>query len=149
MARKKVEQPVVGDDDLDILHPERIAEVGGKQVEVKEYSFVQGARLAKAQNIVIDKLSGMLLFKREKQEAPEVQDILNSLYEVFAEAPDEMIKLLTEATGEEKEFIETLSQTEGQILLFVWWSVNGPFLIGSAVDRIQLQDMVGQRNNSQ
>lgn len=137
MATKKV---VKQEDstDLDIIQPNRSVTIGGKDVVVREYGFFEGGRIAPLTAPIIVSLKEIL---KEKQNV-EITDLLKLTYKHI----DEMIELLAVATGEDKEWIMSLPQKDGATLATVWWGVNGPFCVESAVVEYQLtqgQDVEG------
>lgn len=129
MATKKV---VKQEDstDLDILMPNRTVIIGGKDVVVREYGFYEGGRLAPFTAPIIASLKEII---REKQDV-QITDLLQLTYKHI----DEMLELLAIATGEDKDWIAALPQKDGATLATVWWGVNGPFCVETAVVEYQL-----------
>jgi len=118
-------------NDLNILFPERTLTVGGKTLTLREYSFKESLQLNDQLQPLINAISGLI----EGESMPELSQVIA----VFAKEHDRLIELVAIAADCEVSFIENLSQQEGQQLLLLWWSVNAPFLIGSAVLCLQAQ----------
>jgi len=112
-------------NDLAILFPERTLTVGGKTLTIREYSFKESLQLNDRLQPLINAISGLI----EGESMPELAQVIA----VLAKEHDRLIELVAIAANCEQSFIENLNQQEGQQLLVLWWSINAPFLIGSAV----------------
>jgi len=113
------------ENDLAVLFPERQLTVGGRQLTLREYSFKQSLQLNDQLQPLITAISALI----EGEQMPELSQVIS----VFAKEHDRLIELVAAAANCEVAFIESLSQQEGQQLLLLWWDINAPFLIGSAV----------------
>jgi len=118
-----------GADDLAILFPERQVTVGGKTLTVREYSFKQSLQLNDQLQPLISAISGLI----EGETMPELSAVIST----FAKEHERLIALVAAAADCEVAFVENLPQQEGQQLLLLWWDINAPFLIGSAVLALQ------------
>jgi len=116
-------------DDLAILFPERQVTVGGKTVTVREYSFKQSLQLNDQLQPLINAISGLI----EGETMPELSAVIST----FAKEHERLIELVAAAADCDVAFVENLPQQEGQQLLLLWWDINAPFLIGSAVLALQ------------
>gem|GEM_PF-1690772 len=112
-------------DDLAILFPERQLTVGGKTLTIREYSFKESLQLNDQLQPLITAISGLI----EGEAMPELSTVIS----VFAKQHERLIELVAVAAGCDVAFVENLPQQEGQQLLLLWWNINAPFLIGSAV----------------
>jgi len=112
-------------DVLAILFPERQVTVGGKTLTLREYSFKQSLQLNDRLQPLINAISGLI----EGEQMPELSQVIST----FAKEHERLIELVAIAADCEASFIENLNQQEGQQLLLLWWNINAPFLIGSAV----------------
>ena len=126
--KKKADQPEnPGDDDLEILHPERVVELRGERYTVHEYDFITGNRLlGQAEPLIADLHT--LMESSTAITLPQVHGLLGRHAELVAELSAISIK-------QPLEFVAGLTQSEGYDLLMWWWSVNGPFYVRCAADR--------------
>lgn len=115
-----------GADDLEVLHPERLLTIAGREITVREYGFVEGLRLLRIAEPIIAGLQGGM-----GSSVPAFESIMG----VIAEHAGVAVQLMAAAADVEVEWIESLSQDDGQLLLMVWWSVNGPFYLRTAATR--------------
>ncbi len=121
--------------DLEILHPERELEINGETVTVREFGFVEGARLGALAKPVIDELADLM-------NDPEGDIDLGALGEIMARHSDAMVQLMARAVDREPAWVESLSDADGQRLLLTFWQVNSDFfmrrLVMQAVSRQSL-----------
>lgn len=111
-------------NELDILFPERSAEIAGRSITVREYSFVEGQRLLHlAEPFVKDVIS---LFAGDTPDYTDIQFIA-------AKHIDNLIELVSVSIDQPKEWVNSLSNGDGDLLMNIWWSVNGNFYIRSAM----------------
>jgi len=115
--------------DLAILFPERTITAGGKTLTIREYSFKQSLQLYDKLQPLIEAIKGLI----EGERMPE----LSAVTCAFAKEHERLIELVALASDCEVAFIENLNQQDGQQLLLLWWGINAPFLIGSAVLSLQ------------
>lgn len=137
MARK-VEKPKPQreeENDLEILHPERILPVAGESVTVREYGFVEGLRLRPVAAPLLESLHQVMT-----GEGLSLEQVLD----VLAEHHQVTLELLAQAVDRDVAWLETLNPEDGDLLLMTWWSVNGPFLMRS-VQKRRMAEMVAER----
>ncbi|SFL60954.1 DUF6631 family protein, partial [Azotobacter beijerinckii] len=127
MAKKREpRKAAAGSDDLEVLHPERTAIIADRKITVREYGFVEGLRLLPLAEPIIAGLKGGM-----GSSVPAFESIMG----IIAKHADVAVQLMAAAADVEVEWIESLSQDDGQLLLMVWWSVNGPFYLRTAATR--------------
>lgn len=134
MAKLRSKPKAAGADDLEVLHPERLLTIAGREVTVREYGFVEGLRLLKLAEPIIAGLQGDL-----SRGAPSFESIMG----VVAEHADVAVQLIAVACDVDAEWIESLSQDEGHLLLMAWWGVNGPFYMRTAATRLAVAARAG------
>jgi len=117
-------------NDLNILFPNKQITAGGKTLTVREYSFKESLNLHELLQPLIEAIGAMI----EGDAMPRMEQVISLL----AGKRQALIELMAISADCEQAFIENLSQQEGQRLLLLWWAVNGPFLIGSAVEFAQM-----------
>ena len=115
-------------DALEILHPERIATIAGRQITVREYGFVESMRLHGFIQPILGDLRALVVAGG----VPNLDDVLG----VLARHDEAIVQLLARAADVEPEWIAGLSSADGELLLYLWWGVNGPFWLGGVVRRI-------------
>ena len=134
MAKIRTQKREAGADDLEVLHPERPLTIAGRDITVREYGFVEGLRLLPIAEPIIAGLQGDL-----ERGAPTFESIMG----ILAQHADVAVRLLAVACDVDAEWIETLSQDEGHLLLMAWWSVNGPFYLRTAATRAAVAARAG------
>jgi len=108
--------------DLEILHPERELEIAGETVLVREFGFIEAARLSALAKPVIDDLSGLMT-------DPEAEIGLGVLDDILTRHTDIMVRLLARAVDRDPAWIESLSDADGQRLMLTFWEVNSGFFM--------------------
>ncbi len=108
--------------DLDILHPERELEIAGETVVVREFGFIEAARLSRWAQPVIDDLAQMMM-------DPDVDIDLTVLDEILTRHTDVMTRLIAQAVDRDPAWVEALSDVDGQRLMMAFWEVNGGFFM--------------------
>ncbi|UQY32654.1 hypothetical protein K8U54_12960 [Pseudomonas fulva] len=125
-----------GANDLEVLHPDRPVTIAGREVVVREYGFIEGQRLLPMLKPFLDDLK-TLLVNDEPLRIGDVQTFLGCHIDAITEA-------VAIAADVDQEWMASLNQDEGQTLLMIWWSVNGPFYVRSAHGRIQADQAVAK-----
>jgi hypothetical protein len=126
--KKAAAKPAPGDDDLEILHPEREPTIAGRQLVVREYGFVEGLKLRPLYAPMVETLKPVLA----EGELNALEDVLDLL----AEHADRLPELMAKACDQPTEWVAGLGHEDGHHLLLVWWGVNGPFFVRSAVGQL-------------
>ncbi|MBS0212308.1 MAG: hypothetical protein JSR26_03890 [Proteobacteria bacterium] len=121
-----------GRDDLEILHPERTLSVGGREVTVREYGFLEGLRLASAAQPLVDALAAAALAD------PNGQLGLDAVTTVLSASPEALIACVARAADVEPAWVEALDDADGQLLLLTWWLVNSGFFVRRVLRAVAL-----------
>lgn len=126
---KKVEAPdkkgapkTGAPDDLAILHPESMAVIGGREITVREYGFVEAARLDRHIRPLVEGLHRVF---GDASVIPSMEAVA----EVLRSNIDDVLVLIAAATDQDKDWISGLSYRDGEQLQLLWWQVNGHFFI--------------------
>lgn len=123
-----------GAGDLEILHPERVLEIAGVKVTMREYGFVEGMRLAGTAAPVVHDLAsiggadlegGMLQYAR--------------LQAVFSQHVDAVTAMVAQACDQSVAWVQGLDDADGQALLLAWWAANGPFFVRRVLLELQMR----------
>jgi len=110
-----------GAKDLSILVPDITLEIGGRTVTVREPRFLQGLRIrAKAHALARDLTASI---KGGEGLTDDVLDVL-ARHDALVK---ELICDVTE--GADAEWIDGLSDIDGETLMLAWWTCFGPFFI--------------------
>lgn len=117
-----------GEDDLQILHPERLATIAGRQVVVREYGFVEGLRLQGQFLPFADDLYACMKDTRSAE--------LNEIIELIGRHADLVTELIAISADVEVDWVRRLNDTDGSNLLFLWWAVNAPFFVRRVFGRL-------------
>lgn len=139
---KKVDKPVKkslateGASDLEVLHPDRTISIAGRQVTVREYRFVEGLRLRPVLQPLLDRLHDLM----QSEGVPSL-DAVELILGEMATTTNQLILAACDLTEEE---LNGLGQEEGQMLMDVWWTCNGPFFLRKVIDRLRNEMMVAK-----
>ncbi|WP_340569878.1 DUF6631 family protein [Stenotrophomonas sp. G106K1] len=121
-AAKKGAPRTGAPDELAILHPEGTTVIGGREITVREYGFVEAARLDRHIRPLIEGLHHAF---GDATAIPSMEAVA----EVLATNIDDVLVLIAAATDQDKEWISGLSYRDGEQLQLLWWRVNGHFFI--------------------
>lgn len=121
-----------GADDLQVLHPDRTLSIAGCSVTVREYGFVEGLGLRPLMQPFLDDLYALVKGRQELPPLEEIMVVFGTHYELVAQ-------LMAQSADVELEWVRQLDSRQGQMLLYAWWTVNGPFFVGAVVDRIRAE----------
>lgn len=128
--------------ELEVLHPERELVLAGRAITVREYTFMEGTRLAPVAKPFQD-----LLYQRiATSDTPPGFDAISQLFEA---CPDLVATLVAQACvdidlpkseqqlqhAELVEFIDKLDDRDGYLLFLAWWLANMNFFIQRALRR--------------
>jgi len=120
-------------DELDILHPERSARLGGRQITVREYGFVEGLRLRPLMQPFTDDL-----YRRMRDGQPLQYE---QALDVMAAHIDVVLQLVAIAADVDLDFVQRLSDGDGELLLMLWWGANHPFFLRRVQARLQIEQL--------
>lgn len=108
------------DDDTDVLFPERVLSIAGEDVTVREFTFLEGIRLdAKIQPL----LDG---FEAAAEDDATGAELMATL---LVDHQELMIELLATCSDRDVEWVESLSDSDGQDLMWTFWQVNRRFFL--------------------
>ena len=133
--KKQPKQESAAEDDLAILHPDREIQVGGEQVTVREYGFVEGLRIRAAAAPLIDDLYQVMRGGDSD---------LDSIYALLVEHDQLLVDLMATSINKDVEFIQGLSDGDGSLLMDTWWVVNSAFFIRAVQRKIQVDRVHGR-----
>lgn len=134
MAKKREPKKEAGSDDLEVLHPERTAVIAGRKITVREYGFVEGLRLLPLAEPIIAALQDL---------ASTGGTVFDAVLAVAAEHADVVVHLMAAAADVEVEWLESLGQSDGHLLLMMWWGANGPFYLRRAALQLVARGRAG------
>lgn len=142
MARKvakpvEAPAPETGADDLAVLHPDATEIIGDRTVTIRAYRFVPGMRVrAKSPQLVRD-LQAQIESGTALTE--EITDVLAAHEALVRELMLDAIEGADQepARAEWAAWIAGLDDTDGELLLLMWWGVCGPFFLKTIVRRWQ------------
>lgn len=120
------------EQDLDILHPERTATIGGQRIRVREYEFAEGLRLRPYLQPLLDDLHQQMVKADRRLCIEEIVGLLGSHADIVVTA-------IAKAADREPEWVAGLTQDEGDLLMAMWWGANGPFLERTVLRRVILE----------
>ncbi|MGH1447879.1 MAG: DUF6631 family protein [Pseudomonadaceae bacterium] len=126
-SKKKAGKP--GADDLQVLHPELpVKNVGGRDLVVREYGFIEGLRMRPIIEPMLKDMEALISLDGQPTN-DQVLDLMGNHIEEFQE-------LLAVASDTDVAFVAGLNQNDGTRLADAWWLVNGPFYWRTAISRV-------------
>lgn len=128
-AKKSASTP--GADDLQVLHPNQTVTIAGRTITVREYGFIEGLGLRPLVQPLLDALHESLA----AGQTPDLEHIILTL----ARNATALRELIAVAADVEPEWIDGLNQSDGHLLLMLWWTANGPFYVRCVFDRLAAQ----------
>ena len=123
---KHIARPEHGRDDLVVLHPELEITVAGRALVVREYGLVEGLRLRAQLKPFTEALHAQ--FERGDALVEDVMDLI-------AEHWDSLRGAVATSAGVEADWIDSLGDADGDLLLNAWWGVCGPFFVRQILRR--------------
>lgn len=123
-----------GADDLTILHPNQTRKIAGINITVREYGWVEGLRLRE--------LAHPILLDIEKHMVDGTVPDFDQLRVILGNHCKATLQLIAQAANVDVEFLETLSQRDGELIEAMWWGCNGPFFMHSVIKKISEKRMV-------
>lgn len=129
-------------EDLNVIFPDSTVVLAGENIVVTEYPFVKWLELKVHCGDLLEAMSELL----NQGDQLSTDDVL----EFFENQFYEIEFLIRESIQRDFEFLETLSDTEMQNLLFTWWRVNRHFFLRSAfrLQRTKIKQSAGPASSS-
>ena len=125
--KKKAGKP--GADDLQVLHPELpVKNVGGRDLVVREYGFIEGLRMRPIIEPILKDMEALICQTTQ----PTNDQVLN----LMANHVNEFQELLAVASDTDVAFVAGLKRTDGTRLADAWWRVCGPFYWNTVISRV-------------
>lgn len=115
-------------DEISVLHPDRSFELAGRQITVHEYGHIEGLRLQAWAKPFLDDLYARMALGSAPPNAYQVKDL-------FAAHADLVLQMEALAAGVEPQWVEKLSDPDGELLMAVWWQVNQNFFFRRVFER--------------
>lgn len=119
------------DADLDVLHPERVLQLGERRVCVREYGHVEWMRLLGRAAPLVAAIAALLEQGREP--------LYEQALQIVADHVDELMPLVAQAADMTPAEVAALAPDEGELLLMTWWGVNGRFFVLRALNRVAVE----------
>ena len=113
--------------DMEVLHPERVLELGGDQVTVREYSNLEWLRALPVAEPLVAAIAAMLVGEQE----PGYEVALGAI----AKHSDGLVPLIAQSVDRDLAWLDALHPTEFETVLMTWWAVNGHFFVRRASNR--------------
>lgn len=122
-------------NEVDVLMPDREVVVAGETVSVRELRFADTVAAARDVHAVTSAL--LEVVKLDGMRAVDMA----TLDAVFATCAEQIVTLAMIATGKPREWFDTLSARDGDLLLTVFWTVNSFFFMERLVSRLASRRM--------
>lgn len=127
----KVIEPDSPEDEVEILHPDRTITVAGREVTVREFRALEGMKLAELWRPIVDSLHE--ISSVEDSDEPG-WDFLDALIERHHDA---LCELMARTSGQPRQWIEELPESEYLELLYAFWSANAGFFMRRLARRVR------------
>lgn len=129
-------------EDLNVIFPDSTIVIAGENIVVTEYPFVKWLELKVHCGDLLEAMSELLTQSEQLSTDDVLEFFENQFYEIEF--------LIRESIQRDFEWLETLSDTEMQNLLFTWWRVNRHFFLRSAfrLQRTKIKQSAGQASSS-
>lgn len=116
-------------NDLAVLLPDREVTVAGETLTVREIRFGERVRHAAQVEAL---LTAMWAAIRDA----EGQEITGALLDaVFASQSEAFATLMAVSVGKPREWLDTLSDADGSLLMYEFWGVNSRFFMRQLVTK--------------
>jgi hypothetical protein len=121
------------ENDLAILHPDRVQTIAGVRVTMREYGFVEGMQLSHLVEPVATALS----------DAASTGELLTpgALRPVFAGHLAAVTTLIATACDQPEAWVRGLNDADGQALILLWWVTNADFFVRRVIEAITARQM--------
>ncbi|HHJ11891.1 MAG TPA: hypothetical protein ENK00_01820 [Chromatiales bacterium] len=123
------------DDDLDVLIPDGEVVIGDEKVTVAEFTFCQSLALEPIVQPLIQDLKALFGGGDDAEASVSYQ----ALASVFGRHADLLLHMITLSTGRTRDWVEALSDADGQLLTMTFWQVNKGFF----TRRLVIEAMAG------
>jgi hypothetical protein len=128
---EKAADATSAEDDLDVLHPQRSIDVGGRELVIREYGLVEGLRLRPLHGPLVAALADA----SRRGEADDYEMVLD----VLARHADALVALMAAAADTDEAFVRSLRGADADLLVLTWWSVNRDFFSLAVVRRLSVR----------
>lgn len=108
-------------DDLDILNPDRTITIQGERITVSEYGFIVGLRMESVLATFIGTLCDLVTSERIGEHV--------TVRRAFGDHMESITEGLATSVGKSVEWISSLNDEDGNLLLDTWWAVNTGFFL--------------------
>jgi hypothetical protein len=125
-------QPDAAAEDLNVLLPDVDLELAGRKLTVREYRFIGGLRARAKAKPLIDDLEKFVA------DGGAAEAGVEDYVELLA-AHDVLVRdlMLDSIDGADADFIDALSEADGEALLLTWWGVCGRFFVRVVAARLR------------
>lgn len=124
-----------GADDLMVLEPNAALPIGKRKVVVREYGFIEGLRVRS----FMRPFSADLVAMFESGSDVLTEDVMDLIAEHLVLVRQAMAQSISapdkDYCQEDIDWINSLTDADGDLLANTWWGVNGLFFVRQAVRR--------------
>jgi hypothetical protein len=107
--------------ESDILFPDKTLPIGGEEIIVHEFKYLEGLKAAAIAQPLLSALLA-LIQDEAKMGLPELDRVIGAHADVW-------MQLLAMSTGKTTEWVSDLDDADGTLLSMTFWEINGPFLL--------------------
>lgn len=108
------------DDDSQVLYPDATITIDGRDIEVREFRYEEGLRAAAIARPIITAMRDML-----PENDSEID--LTALEQIMGDNAQAWMELIALSTGQDVDWLRSLSDRDGLNLSILFWEVNAPF----------------------
>lgn len=128
--------------ELQILHPDQTLPIGDRVLVLREYSFFEGLRVSGLAKPFIDDLYALFARASEMPSVDAIAEVVGDhthvVRQLIAWSATPQIAdptAFARQADETADWIDTLKERDGELLLLAWWAVNGPFFTRRLIRR--------------
>jgi hypothetical protein len=119
---------IESENEVEVIHPERVIQIKGEDITVNEIDFLQGLTAGPLARPLIKDMSTCF---EEKGEAITLEEI-GQLFSLHREI---VFQLMSMVSGKDRDWIMSLNDSDGQTLMLTFWRVNSGFFVRRLLTR--------------
>lgn len=110
------------ENEIEVLSPDSEITLQGVTVLVHEFSFIEGLKAEVLARDMMIELAQILL-----DQGDDIQ--VDDLAVLFARHSNNYVELIAMSTSQPRQWVESLSDKDGQLLSWTFWAVNKGFFM--------------------
>jgi len=121
-------------NDAEVLFPDRDLILStGEQVTVREFRFLEGLKIEREARPLIEHL-------QQAGESGSEHAPIEILEQLLSEHQELLVRLIARACDRESAWLETLSDSDGTVVMLTFWEVNSGFFMRRLQMRLVMRE---------